>query len=36
MTGEKLRYNKEELHNPEFLVLSAADKVLFGLLGIRR
>jgi hypothetical protein len=36
MTGEKLRYNKEELHNPEFLVLPATYKVLFGLFGIRR
>ena len=26
--GEELRYNKNDLHNPEFLVLSASDKEL--------
>jgi len=35
MKGEELRYNKVDLHNPEFLVLPAADEALFGLLGIR-
>ena len=35
MKGEELRYNKVDLHNPEFLVLPAADEILFGLLGIR-
>jgi 3'(2'), 5'-bisphosphate nucleotidase len=34
MIGEELRYNKADLHNPEFLVLSAADKALFSLLKI--
>ena len=36
MTGEALCYNTEDLHNPEFPVLPAADKALFGLPGIRR
>lgn len=36
MNGEELRYNKADLHNPEFLVLPAADEVLFDLLKIRR
>lgn len=36
MTGEELRYNKADLHNPEFLVLPSADEALFGLLKIRR
>jgi 3'(2'), 5'-bisphosphate nucleotidase len=35
MQGEELRYNKEDLHNPEFLVIPAEDDALFGLLGIR-
>jgi len=35
MKGEELRYNKLDLHNPEFLVLPAADEALFGLLKIR-
>jgi hypothetical protein len=35
MKGKELRYNKVDLHNPEFLVLPAADEALFGLLGIR-
>ncbi|MCG6933967.1 MAG: 3'(2'),5'-bisphosphate nucleotidase CysQ [Gallionella sp.] len=29
--GEELRYNKIDLHNPEFLVLPAADKALLGI-----
>jgi 3'(2'), 5'-bisphosphate nucleotidase len=29
--GEELRYNKIDLHNPEFLVLPAADRALLGL-----
>jgi 3'(2'), 5'-bisphosphate nucleotidase len=32
MIGEELHYNKADLHNPEFLVLSATDKALFSLL----
>ena len=36
MNGEELRYNKADLHNPEFLVMSAADEALFGLLGVRQ
>lgn len=31
IAGEILSYNKEDLHNPEFLVMSAADKALFQL-----
>jgi 3'(2'), 5'-bisphosphate nucleotidase len=31
MAGRELRYNKIDLHNPEFLVLPAADKTLLGL-----
>jgi len=34
MKGKELRYNKVDLHNPEFLVLPAADEILFGLLKI--
>lgn len=34
LAGEELRYNKADLHNPEFLVLSPADEALFGLLKI--
>jgi 3'(2'), 5'-bisphosphate nucleotidase len=30
MAGKELRYNKIDLHNPEFLVLPAADKALLG------
>ena len=36
MTGKALHYNKEDLHNPEFLVLPSADEALLGLLGIRQ
>jgi 3'(2'), 5'-bisphosphate nucleotidase len=36
MEGKELRYNKEDLHNPEFLVLPAKDEALFGFLKIRR
>ena len=32
MDGEELHYNKEDLHNPEFFVFSAADMVLLGVL----
>jgi len=32
--GEALRYNKEDMHNPEFFVYPAEDKVLASLLGI--
>jgi 3'-phosphoadenosine 5'-phosphosulfate (PAPS) 3'-phosphatase len=35
MKGKELRYNKLDLHNPEFLVLSAADEALLKLLKIR-
>ena len=35
MSGEKLVYNKADLHNPEFLVLSNEDEAIFGFLGIR-
>ena len=31
MAGKQLRYNKIDLHNPEFLVLPVADKTLLGL-----
>ncbi len=31
LAGKELHYNKVDLHNPEFLVLPAADKTLFGL-----
>jgi 3'(2'), 5'-bisphosphate nucleotidase len=34
MDGEELRYNKSDLHNPEFLVLPTADDALLGLLKI--
>jgi len=34
--GQALRYNKEDLHNPEFFVLPAADEALHVLLKIRR
>ncbi|MGC2047892.1 MAG: 3'(2'),5'-bisphosphate nucleotidase CysQ [Gallionella sp.] len=34
--GQELRYNKADLHNPEFFVLPAADEVLHALLKIRR
>ena len=33
--GQELRYNKADLHNPEFFVLSAEDKALRALLNIR-
>ena len=33
MTGKALRYNKVDLHNPEFLVMPAGDAVLAGLLA---
>jgi len=36
LAGEELRYNKVDLHNPEFLVLPAADEALIGLLKLRR
>jgi 3'(2'), 5'-bisphosphate nucleotidase len=36
MKGEELRYNKEDLHNPEFLVLPATDDALFRLMEISR
>lgn len=36
MTGKALRYNKVDLHNPEFLVMPAADEVLSGLLAGHR
>jgi 3'(2'), 5'-bisphosphate nucleotidase len=36
MAGEELHYNKVDLHNPEFLVLPAADTVLSALLKLRR
>ena len=36
MKGEELRYNKVDLHNPEFLVLPTSDENLFGLLNICR
>jgi len=32
--GEVLRYNKEDMHNPEFFVYPAEDKVLASLMGI--
>lgn len=35
MNGRELHYNKVDLHNPDFLVLPAADEILFGLLKIR-
>lgn len=35
LNGEELRYNKEDLHNPEFLVLPANDDALFSLMKIR-
>jgi 3'(2'), 5'-bisphosphate nucleotidase len=34
LKGKELRYNKVDLHNPEFLVLPAADEALFKLLKI--
>jgi 3'(2'), 5'-bisphosphate nucleotidase len=34
LKGKELRYNKLDLHNPEFLVLPAADEALFKLLKI--
>ena len=34
--GQELRYNKADLHNPEFFVLSAEDEALCALLGIHR
>ena len=36
MAGDELHYNKVDLHNPEFLVLPAADQVLSALLKLRR
>ena len=36
LAGEELRYNKVDLHNPEFLVLPVADEVLSALLKLRR
>jgi 3'(2'), 5'-bisphosphate nucleotidase len=33
--GQELRYNKEDLHNPEFFVLSADDEAMLALLNIR-
>lgn len=36
MKGKELRYNKVDLHNPEFLVMPAADEALFRLLKIGR
>jgi len=36
LAGEELRYNKVDLHNPEFLVLPAADEALSALLKLRR
>jgi 3'(2'), 5'-bisphosphate nucleotidase len=35
LSGVELRYNKEDLHNPEFLVLPANDDALFSLMSIR-
>ncbi len=35
LNGEELRYNKTNLHNPEFFVLSAADNVLLSFLKIK-
>ena len=35
LAGEALRYNKIDLHNPDFLVLPAADKALFKLLKLQ-
>ncbi len=35
LAGEALRYNKIDLHNPDFLVLPAADKTLFKLLKLQ-
>ena len=34
LAGEELRYNKADLHNPEFLVLPASDQALLTLLKI--
>lgn len=34
MAGVSLRYNKADLHNPEFLVLPITDEALFGLLNL--
>ena len=34
LMGEELRYNKADLHNPEFLVFPSSDKVLFDVLNI--
>jgi 3'(2'), 5'-bisphosphate nucleotidase len=34
LNGKELHYNKMDLHNPEFLVLPAADEILFRLLKI--
>ncbi|HEY8887265.1 MAG TPA: 3'(2'),5'-bisphosphate nucleotidase CysQ [Gallionella sp.] len=36
MAGDELHYNKVDLHNPEFLVLPAADEALSALLKLRR
>ena len=36
MAGNELHYNKVDLHNPEFLVLPAADRVLSALLKLPR
>jgi len=36
MDGEILRYNKTDLHNPEFMVLPSTDEALFKLLKFRR
>ncbi len=35
LAGEALRYNKIDLHNPDFLVLPAADKALLKLLKLQ-
>jgi len=35
LSGEELRYNKQDLHNPEFLVLPANDDSLFSLMNLR-
>ena len=35
LTGNELHYNKDDLHNPEFLVLPNDDETLCDLLNIR-
>ena len=36
IAGQELRYNKADLHNPEFFVMPADDEALLALLNIRR